>query len=384
MCAQSFDHEEHLRAFVAKLGGGPDAVPTANLIPVEPNDDAISLHLDLKDWVALSKVRVGRPDGEPFRESYEFIQDRVANGSLRVVLSAPLYTEIALRVGSPRQRTHLADVMSEISRFWTLNSRPLLLESEIEQALSRRLGRPAFPNQVEKFGRGIFFAFKGERHGVRLDDDGIGVVGRLLAADPVGLLISLHHSNELMEWGLLRGPGGSIPEQEPDQGLSLIRKMDEDRVSHDREFAQMLRDDPKYKSRLDRAVLLRELYTELGPEFENVLRKANMSIESFVWRGTDWVLDFLNDLPVIRVQSTLRAKNHANATRTWSENDLRDFEQLSIAVPYCDIVVTERHSAEILRVKGIDAEFGTEILRNVRDIPDAVGRIEHVRAAKEG
>lgn len=371
-----FDMTGHLAELVRKLGGDANSVPTLRLPAARPTARSIAVHLDLKDWIDLSRARLQRPDGAQFQKAYNFLLNNVASGAVRVLLSGALYMEVALSISNARQRTHLADVMSEISRFNTLNARHVLLEVEIEQALHSRLGRPAFPSTVCPFGRGGFFPFTGKHHVVTLDDGGSGITEKLLQKDPLNTLWALVYSNEAMEWALLRGPGGelSVPWK-----LDKLREMDDERLQLDREFAQMLQEDAKLRRNRRQVVLLRELYNELGPEFIRVLRKANMSIESFLWKGLDWINSFLDALPIIVIQSTLRDKNHANASRPWKPNDLRDFEQLSVAVPYCDVVVTEKHSAAILRDAGLDVRYGTRILNNVRELPDVLHSLSRER-----
>ena len=44
-----------------------------------------------------------------------------------------------------------------------------------------------------------------------------------------------------------------------------------------------------------------------------------------------------------------------NASRDWSVNDMRDIDHMGIAVPYCDLVLTERHNTAVLRQVTDDA-----------------------------
>jgi len=226
---------------------------------------------------------------------------------------------------------------------------------------------------VQIFGRGVHYAFSGKTYAAQLDDGGSGLTHKLFEANPLDALKLLVYMNELFEWGLLRGPGGQLPDT---RNLDGLRAMDDDRLALEREFASALQDNAKLRRARRQHVLLRELYHELGPEFVKVLSRANLSIESFMWRGIDWVNNFLEDLPIIAVQSALRDKNHANASRPWKPSDLRDFEQLSTAVPYCDIVVTEKHSATILREKGLDTRYNTVILTSITELPDAIERLQ--------
>ncbi len=185
MTGPSFDIIQHTEQLTQKWGGDANSILTVHLPPAKQNRDAISIHLDLKDWIDLSKARLQRADGTKFQAAYEYLNSNVADGTIRVLLSGALYMEIALRIPDVRRRTHLADVMSEISRFNALNARHVLLEAEIEGALHRRLGRPAFPRKVQPFGRGGFFPFTGKVHAMTFDDDRSGIIEQLIQKDPV-------------------------------------------------------------------------------------------------------------------------------------------------------------------------------------------------------
>jgi hypothetical protein len=104
-----------------------------------------------------------------------------------------------------------------------------------------------------------------------------------------------------------------------------------------------------------------------------MLARAGMSVESFLWRGKEWITTFLNDLPSIATTMALRRQLFANASRPWTVNDIRDIDLMSRAVPYCDVVVTERHTCAVVRKYGLDGRFGTTMLRSLLELPEALG-----------
>ncbi|MFL5799051.1 MAG: hypothetical protein ACJ77A_14120 [Actinomycetota bacterium] len=121
------------------------------------------------------------------------------------------------------------------------------------------------------------------------------------------------------------------------------------------------------------------MYYELGDGLPALLWRAGISVESFLWRGKDWISDFLNDLPTIATQAALRYKRHKNPSNTWKLNDFRDSDALREAVPYCRIVVTERHARAMLREACLDRRFGTLLLGDLRQLPMALEDRSDVR-----
>src|SRR5208283_590881 len=118
--------------------------------------DRLKIYLDLKDWVALAKARLGRPEFPHDRAAYEALRAAVASGQVIVLLSGITYQELS-RIGSLRQRTDLADVVAEISGFATITGRSVATRHQVLTALAARYGGPE-PAPIRPLGIGINFA----------------------------------------------------------------------------------------------------------------------------------------------------------------------------------------------------------------------------------
>ena len=369
----SSDYVDQLtRDFLRAQGVPEGSAPTLWMPPpAEPITGAPVVHLDTKDWINLAKARQGRPDGERYRPSYEWLLEHTASGRVVVVLSSALYVELSTAIGGERQRVDLADVMSEITRFRTLNSRHKFLERDFERQLHHKVGRPGFPVQVPSVGLGCYFAFSGVEARPRLGGLEEEALARYYAMPGMNTLLT--RAGEIVEWFLLRGvtpeQGAEIPGYSTTEFMDIERQ----RVERENEFATLLKSEPKNKRDLDKIVLARELYADLAPELPRLLARAGMTAESFFSRGPGWLIDFVEGLPAILVQTALRHQHHANATRKWKSNDLRDVDQLSTAVPYCDVVVTEKHSIDALKRRKLDEKCGTTLLASVDQLPGSLG-----------
>ena len=80
------------------------------------------------------------------------------NGSATFVLAGAHYAEI-LKVGSPRQRRDLADVMESLTRFRTLVSRVTVMKLELAAALDSVLRLTRRDPEVALIGHGVCHAF---------------------------------------------------------------------------------------------------------------------------------------------------------------------------------------------------------------------------------
>ncbi len=69
-----------------------------------------------------------------------------------------------------------------------------------------------------------------------------------------------------------------------------------------------------------------------------------------------------------------RIQHQMPAERGWSPNDFYDIRALSVAVAYCDLVVTEKHWAHVMRRAGLDKLNGSVVISDVGQLPTVLAR----------
>ncbi len=280
--------------------------------------------------------------------------------------------ELALAVKGARQRSNLADVMSEISRFWTLRRRSQLLGPQLQQALHDRLGRPTFPDKPRVVNRGAMWALNGELWYPRIEGTTEEIKEAALKVGGEALARFLWLSSEVMEYGLLRGLTPAEMHRVAGYDLDPVRHVEQERVSRDQELEHRLASDPGLRSRLDDVLWARELYWELGPELPATLYKSMLSVDSFFYKGKDWISGVLRDMPSIAVQAAVRRQTLKNGSRPWAVNDQRDLDHLSIAVPYCDVVVTDKHAVDAMKRAKLDVRLDTILLSDLAGLEETL------------
>jgi hypothetical protein len=62
---------------------------------------------------------------------------------------------------------------------------------------------------------------------------------------------------------------------------------------------------------------------------------------------------------------TLRTAAHRNAATRWRTNEIFDVDALSVAVPYCDVVVTGGHAHHVLTTARLPDRVGTKVFRTI-------------------
>lgn len=250
-----------------------------------PAQDVFSVYLDLNHWVSLAEARVGRPDGAKFAACLDLLTSAVDSGKVILPLGITHYMEVA-NIKDVRQRADIANAMALLSGFTTLAARKHRLRCEVAQALHQRLGRPLLPERLQPFGRGFAFA-------LGVSDGPAGRVRPVSGASPT---MSAPYRAELefrlnqaAEYLLLRGPAPEDLAAMPDYDISAVQAIAAARAGREQELLELLQADPADRRRLGDIVNARGLYWELGPQLAQLLAPAGLSVESFFYKGKDWI-----------------------------------------------------------------------------------------------
>ena len=74
-------------------------------------------------------------------------------------------------------------------------------------------------------------------------------------------------------------------------------------------------------------------------------------------------------MPSTEVAIELKTAWHRNRDKLWVANDIFDIDALAVAVPYCDIVVTEKACHHALTRAKLGDRMNTALLRSIADLP---------------
>lgn len=85
--------------------------------------------------------------------------------------------------------------------------------------------------------------------------------------------------------------------------------------------------------------------------------------------GDNW-RRILEAIPSRWVEMKVRHQRQANPQKAWQGNDLNDVTALAIAVPYCDLVITEKSWASMLSTAKVPERFETAVTRSLHDVAD--------------
>jgi hypothetical protein len=287
-------------------------------------------------------------------------------GDIAFPLSSVHYMELT---ENPRDehRERAADVMTLLSHFITMAPADKILDEEMANELNRRFGRPAFPTKVAKFGAGVGFAF-GEP-GAMVLEGGSDESRKELEAR-VGMSVSEFEAvaNAITEYWVLRGPMGTLRSALPGYDPYAARGVADAQLGSFNVMVNSLRTDEDLAARPMDAICARQFYYDIGDNYARALIGAGFT-EGTPFQNKADITDFLMALPSRKVVTMMQFHYLKDVHRDWTINDLRDIAALSTAIPYCDVVVTDKKACDtaVNRAR-LDKEFGTAIFSSLADL----------------
>jgi hypothetical protein len=344
-----------------------------------PIDGRPLVYLDQNHWISLAKAAVGHSQGEQFKEALEACLAASKDRTATVVLGSAHYFEV-LKIGDCRQRRDVAAVMEDVTGFRTLLSRATVMRIELGAALDSLLHLESRGPEVELVGYGVNHAFglRSMRDSFCIRDRATGddATARLreeFGAERFDSILNAH----LLEFerSQLRGPKDEAElEKLRDLGYSPEKVLEGPIRRAGEEQEQRLRldgDGPWRRERLPDVVSARELWVEFQNMAPVALQERGVTLEDILTSPQAGVA-FIRSMPSTDVAIALKTGWHRNRDKQWSANDVYDIDAMALAVPYCDIVVTEKACHHLLTMAGMDRRMNTILLRDLTQLPSAI------------
>jgi len=314
-----------------------------------------SIYLDQNKWVDLGRAYHGRPNGAEFADALAASERAVTAGTAFFPLSVAHYEETAM-VADLGRRDRLAEVMEVLSGFTTIASQLRIVPVELEWALHRCLDRPAEPAELVLYGFGAAHAFDDQQLGYRPPPEAPPDIQErfVAAARAAGFHL-------VLERILLRGRGLDAATR------SGARAVDEQFLNSRATAQALLRKHAAASGLALRDGVFGMVLAEIWEPLVTTLSSARITLDQF-FANVD-LRDFVLDLPSRRVIAELQRAQHAGAAR-FKRGDLKDLGFLAVAVAYCDVVITEKQWAHVIRQAKLDEVFDTVVTDDVAQLPD--------------
>jgi hypothetical protein len=300
---------------------------------------------------------LGRPTPDGVQEALDVIEFASDFSLASFPLCPATYLE-QLRNANARQRREVGTFMQRISKSHTMAA-PVqaLVQREVDLALRVRFGLPMVPTAFQVFGKGI-------SHAIELDVLSHLTLPSAIKANPILDKAVSELIVEDMERLAICGADG----EEAEPALS------DDQIAHnfvvdEEDQARRFQECRASADVQHRTLIARELI-RLLPLLVDASQRSAGPWQRMFEAGRDYLTAFVYDLPVISSQIEMLRQQHRTPQRGWRTSDQYDVVAFSMAVVHCDIIVIEKHWANLMRRSGLDKRFGTVILSSLSQLPE--------------
>lgn len=333
-----------------------------------PDERPLVLYLDMNHWYALGRAVSGRPDNTVDHDLLMTLRVLRAAGTILLPLSAIHYMELREN-HRDRLTTEAADAMEELSDFWALAPSSVVLAEEIDGQLQAHFGRPSTIRRSPSIGRGFGFAH-GEPGHLVLDGppEAQERLRRQLGEQGVRDLIA--QVNAMFERAAL-----TQSRQVPGFNVYGDRDAAEEALAGIRIFVDNLKNDPSLRERMRDAIIARELAGEIPRSLSDAVQYGAGKDDKYefarqVTEDKSVLTEIVMSMPSRKVAVAIRTVYYKNAQHIWTVNDLRDIEALALAVPSCDVVVTDKAVRDALRQAHFAEPGFATVLSDRKDLLD--------------
>ena len=338
-----------------------------------PSDTQL-VYLDLNHWINLAKALSGHPDGRKHQDVLHSLLRLAERGRAMFPISHSIYTEI-LKIGDRRRRSDLRKVIERLGGFAVVTSRAVVATHEIEALFDRQIGPNPNPiNEMYYLDWGIFRALGRSGNVQVFDPEGEDVTSATRQSFSGGPeefdRIVNEHLLELNRQ-VLEGP---TAEEEADFRAQdyrpeLVLEQYDLEAAAENEFARRLDQEPRWrKGRLRDVVSAREIAFHINSIVETAAAERGVQAFEDIFRGVNDPRRDFDAMPSFDVSVTLKTAIHRNAQHLWKNNHAHDIHALAYTLPYCDVVVTDREMAALVRRTKLDQRLGTSTLNNLEEL----------------
>ncbi len=92
-----------------------------------------------------------------------------------------------------------------------------------------------------------------------------------------------------------------------------------------------------------------------------VLGEFDLTLEDFGNLGPSGCVELLEKVPSLDVEINLFVERNEHKDRKIAPNDEIDLGFLSLTIPYCQTVITEKFWTSLIRRLKLDTKYGTEV-----------------------
>lgn len=345
------------------------------------SDAATVAYLDMNIWIQLGR---GTKAAAPrWIRVHQDLKKLVDDGLLVLPLSAAHYLELWHR-GNTASREYVAGIMCDLTRYSTLKPIQQVQGLEVTAVAAATFLDTSSPVTTgQLIGFGVNHAFDSPLGRLRLVDS--------LASEgtPEG------PPSPLPDWVDLDALTGTTYEWNSLAGTEQMFELEFDRTPEHRLGAsyaaeeQALRDwvsAGKGRREQLKAIIAAQQIQDLSEEIAAACAaNGRQAHELLLGSGRadlgtpqEAGYSFLRSVPTADALLAMRLWKHRDTAQPWEQHDKSDFAALSVAIPYCDFVITERRWAGMARATGLGPRYRTNVHHGLTGLEALITKVKRV------
>ena len=320
------------------------------------------IYLDTNHWIRLLALEQGKEKDEQLKQIFIAIKELTQSNKIRVLFSAFTLNEI-WKHHNVEQQEKLIDLILDISKSWVLKPYNLFAEKEIENAATFVLKNKYIHDiHSEILGRGlgdildISFEYMLQKY---------PHISHLVKNNPRGLSYDFFKKDfqnfnedlEVIKRNLKSKRSRELAQKTFEDNKKFLENMEENRFKNSK----------MSKDRFSRYSKARALVDSAIPHLVVFMRSNKITADQLFSPNEKEKVELFNKhLNSMNVLFTLVLERDFSSEKQIISNDTYDMAHLSGAIPYCDVVVTEKMFAHISRKKKLDKIYDCDILDDLR------------------
>jgi hypothetical protein len=321
-------------------------------------DVVLTVYLDQNKWIDLARAETGHPKGAPFTNVLASFKQAAQDGRARFPLSCAHYYESGKKA-NPKKRMELVTTMVRLSGVLRIAPPQAIVPWEIRRALVAVFDLTSPVADLGLFGPGVAHAFASPSLRYKAPAEWKGIVLPKAWQEVLQQRCEAEFEARVLADVMPEG----VPEVVRFRLHEYKNLTNERFVEGQRAVAAWVAENGRH--RLEE-IMLATAFVDISEPL--ALAAAELGITGH--QLADNASAIIEAMPSRWVEMKLRRQRQANPQKTWEGNDLNDVTALAIAVPYCDVVVTEKSWASHVTAANAGERFGTLVTSSLLEVAD--------------
>lgn len=287
------------------------------------------IYLDQNKWIELAKMVHGKDKSARAKRVLCDFEAANAGRHAEFPLSSFHYIETS-RISNVDRKVRLGSVMWHFSRGMTIIGYPAIVRNEVESALAKYFPQIT-AGRISILGRGHAHAFctpplQGVLSRIEEEVERSMLVGdQVLGIKPLASYSIKYRENFREHLAMLHARYNDVPKELRENWLYAMSTID-----------------------------------ILSP-INDVIHKHGLPKEALDGLGEQQLKQVIDEMPTRRVDLHLHKQVLRNSRYVAHRTDLEDWGSLAIASSYCDVVICEKHMADMLKRDGFRTHARIEV-----------------------